>query len=574
MCGILGGTKPEWNYQAGITSLKHRGPNAQKVTALDNITLAFSRLSIIDLSDNAMQPMSNPQKDVWIVFNGEIYDYKTLRQTLEGRGHQFSTKSDTEVLLKAYLEWDDAFLEHIDGMFAIAVYDQRTMKLKLFRDRVGIKPLYYYFDGKEFAFASELKAFTNLSTELTSERDYTAIYDYLTYMYIPAPKSLYKNISKLPPAHQLEFDLASFRINSIKAYWQVPVPTVPEPIEFQAASEQLRSLIHKSVRDQLVADVPVGAFLSGGMDSSSLVAEISQLREHFDTFCIGFEVDRYSEIPHAKKVADHFRTKHHEKILTATHTENLFDRLKQWFDEPFSDTSAYPTYLVAELAKENVTVVLSADGGDEILGGYTWYHFYEQLIKKPYYNLKSINQLMGRLNSYLPYRSFPWKVFNRFQRNTAHIFESLAQYRGGMSVQEKLPYAKEWGIDKNYDSYWHFRSFYREDIPIKTRIQLMDFYTYLPGDILTKVDRTTMSISLESRVPLLSKDLIEFAFSLPEEIRYYQGGLKGLMRKSYEGILPKSILTREKKGFSIPLQYLKQLQTRKQERILKHLFLS
>lgn len=572
MCGILGGTDPAWNYRGGITSLKHRGPDDLRVVPFADVTLAFCRLAIIDLSPDAGQPMSVLDGKVWIVFNGEIYDYRSLRAYLLSKGHRFKTNSDTEVLLNAYLEWGDDFVNHVDGMFAVAIYDTRSRKLKLFRDRVGIKPLYYLFDGKNFAFASELKAILALCEKTTFEIDRTSVYDYLTYMYVPEPKSVYKNIFKLCPAHELIFDLAESRIQDIRPYWELTVNPQPEPIDITAATARLKELIRKSVSEQMIADVPLGFFLSGGMDSSTIVAEASTLHAHVETFSIGFDEERHSETLHAQKVAARFKTTHHERILSRQETVQSLEHLKKWYDEPFADTSAFPTYLVSKVARENVTVALTGDGGDEVLGGYRWYSIARIIEKCPYIKNKGLDYLLFRFKSLLPRNFFLFKIIDQLELWTCRDLEYHVKTLGGMLEREKKAYARLWDIPKDYDPYWYFRKYYREGLPLLTRLQYLDFHTYLPSDVLTKIDRTSMAVSLEARVPLLSKEIIEFSFSLPESVRYYKGQLKGLLKETYKDVLPPEILTRPKKGFSIPKYYLRKDNGFKQEQILKEVF--
>ena len=263
MCGILGATRNDWDFKSAVNALRHRGPDSNGIVHNQDLSLGFTRLAIIDLSQDADQPMANDDKTVWIVFNGEIYGYKAIRDQLIAKGHRFRTKSDTEVILHAYREWGDEFIDHLDGMFTIAIHDVRKRELKLFRDRVGIKPLYYYYDGKNFAFASELKGITRLCSDVTFQHDNTALYDFLIYHYIPEPKTLYHNVFKLPPAHRLIFDLKEKRISEIKQYWQLRVHTLETVPRIETVCEQLRALIRESIKDQLVADVPLGCFLSG-----------------------------------------------------------------------------------------------------------------------------------------------------------------------------------------------------------------------------------------------------------------------------------------------------------------------
>lgn len=572
MCGIIGGTKRDWNYQKAIEVLVHRGPDSQQIVELKDITFAFTRLSIIDLSEKANQPMPSADKSVWIVFNGEIYDYITLRKELITKGHTFQSQSDTEVIINAYLEWGDNFVDHLDGMFAIGIYDTRNCQLKLFRDRVGIKPLYYYDDGKNFAFASEIKGLVALCHNINFELDYTALYDYLTYKYIPAPKSLYQNVFKLPPAHLLIFNLKEKSIQTTRPYWKLSIDPNPKPVSLNEANERLRATIQKSVKSQIVADVPVGFYLSGGMDSSIVVGEASALNKRINTFSIGFDDPRHTETNFAQEVAQYFNTSHHEKILTEEYTHDLYPKLKAWFDEPFSDTSAFPTYLVSQFAREKVKVVLTGDGGDEIFGGYTWYKLISNLRKFPFLKNSFLNQSCFRLKSLFLKGSFLYRALNRLEVYTTDELEALTKLLGGMTSSEKKCFQQKWNISTDYDSYWYFRQFYREDLPIRTRLQYLDFHTFLPDDILTKVDRTSMAVSLEARVPLLGKDLIELCFSFPEEIRFYQDNLKGLLKTAYQQRLPNSILKRNKKGFSIPSKYLGMNFKRREEEILKHIF--
>lgn len=572
MCGILGGTNKRWDYQSAITVLRHRGPDSQNVVSLDDVVLGFARLSIIDLSRVADQPMVSNGGDVWIVFNGEIYDFMFLKKELINRGAHFKTNSDTEVLLNAYKEWGDQFVDHIDGMFAVAIFDKRINKLKLFRDRVGIKPLYYYYDGSQFAFSSELKGIEKLLENETLNIDTTAVYDYLTYLYIPEPKTLYNNVYKLPPAHKLTYDLSTCKITGITHYWELPIEQ--RSITADQASEQLRDLIAKSVKSQMVSDVPVGFFLSGGMDSSVVVAEASINSRNIKTFSIGFDKQEHSELEYAKVVAEHYRTDHRVNIVSFYDIENLFDRLKHWYDEPFADTSAFPSYRVSELAKQNVTVVLTGDGGDEVFGGYRWYQRFLSMRGKA--NVKATSPWFGKYISRMKEKTQRGSLFNRVLNKAQLLIsddlELYTKLMGGLTSAEKRQYAERLEIPKDYDSYWFFRRYYRDDLSALTRLQYLDFHTYLPGDILTKVDRVTMAVSLEARVPLLGREVIEFSFSLPENIRYYNGELKGILKKAYRDELPEMIIDRGKKGFSIPSSYLNNHNYSKQEQILNKLW--
>jgi asparagine synthase (glutamine-hydrolysing) len=292
----------------------------------------------------------------WLVFNGEIYGFRELRKELEKRGHVFRTSSDTEVVLQSYLEWGDGFVEHLDGMFAIVIWDARQRRLKLYRDRPGIKPLYYYHDGKNFAFASELKAIEKLCEREQLQVDETALYDFLGYRYVPAPKTLYQKCFQLLPAHRLVYDPETGILEEPRPYWRLPIPDEPRQLSLDESCEELRSLIDASVRDQMIADVPLGFFLSGGVDSSVVVASASTTGSQVSTFSIGFDSDAVSETPFAREVVELFGTDHHERILSQTGARELLPRLKSWFDEPFADESAMPTFLVCQTAREKVKV--------------------------------------------------------------------------------------------------------------------------------------------------------------------------------------------------------------------------
>lgn len=574
VCGFVGGTEPDWDYASALRAIAHRGPDAGKLAAGTPITVGFRRLSIIDLSDDANQPMFAPN-GTWIVFNGEIYGYKALRTALERRGHVFRTTSDTEVLLNAYLAWGDAFLEHVDGMFAIALWDAERAKLTLYRDRPGIKPLYYFHDGKRFAFASELKALEAACGAARLAVDGTALYDFLSYRYVPAPKSLYRNCFKLPPAHRLAFDPATGRIDGPHRYWSVPIPDEPQARPVEECCEELRALIDRAVTDQMVADVPVGFFLSGGVDSSVVVAAASQRRERIATFSIGFDGDAVSETPYARTVAELFGTDHHERILSQAHAQELLPKLKTWFDEPFADESSLPTYLVSQTARERVTVVLTGDGGDEVFGGYRTYPRFARYDRWPTWPA-CMNTLAYALRRPFNRRGAIARALTLIETGMNGGPALWGRIMGGLPEPAKRVYARRFDVPSDYDDWWHYREVWRDDLPVRTRLQLVDFHTFLPGLVLTKVDRTSMAVSLEARVPLLDRRIIEWSFALPEAVRYFGGEPKGLLRHAYRSILPDAILDRRKKGFGIPRYYLKDIGGGKviQEHVLGSLFLA
>jgi asparagine synthase (glutamine-hydrolysing) len=498
VCGFVGGTEPSWNYAAALQAIAHRGPDASALIREGPISVGFRRLSIIDLREAANQPMRGADGASWIVFNGEIYGYRALRAQLERHGHRFHTESDTEVLLRAYEHWGEAFLEHVDGMFAIAIWDAREQRLKLYRDRPGIKPLYYFHDGRRFAFASELKAIEAACTDAKLEVNGSALYDFLGYRYVPAPKTLYRHCFKLPPAHRLSFDPSTGRIEGPTRYWSVPVPEEPRKPDLETCCEELRSLIATCVADQMVADVPLGFFLSGGIDSSVVVAAAAGTGRQVSTFSIGFDSDEVSETPFAREVATQFGTDHHERILSQEHAKELLPSLKHWFDEPFADVSAMPTYLVCATARERVTVVLTGDGGDEVFGGYRTYARYERYERWPRWP-SFMDAIAYAARSRLRHGNPLGRALAVLEMGFSSGPDLWAMIMAGMAAPAKARYRAVLEIPRDYDDWWHYREHWRADLPIRTRLQLVDFHTFMPGLVLTKVDRSSSSRSACTR---------------------------------------------------------------------------
>lgn len=546
LCGILGGNNKNWDYQNGIECMRHRGPNGIRIEEINEVIFAFARLAIIDLSENGMQPMFTENKEVCIVFNGEIYHYKELRKKLEKK-YRFYSETDTEVLLYAYMEYGDRFIDKVDGMFAIAIYDKRCNKIKLFRDRVGIKPLYYYVYGHSFGFASELKGIMNMVNDQKFRVDKTAIYDFLTYTYIPEPKSAYKHVYKLEPAHFLIYDMRSRKVEKKAAYWKLKINTREKgKIKIDDAKNELRKKIAKAVRAQMIADVPVGTLLSGGVDSGAVTFECHQLDKQIQTFSMGFEAQDYDELKYAHQLVKLWNLRNYDKVFGDEMFKSLYGNMREWFDEPYADVSAFPTYSILQLAKEKgVTVVLTGDGGDEVFGGYD--------VVKAMYTKRGIDI---RTISDLYEKQFRNKIenkdsFDRFFLDDVAYFSKKRNWRLRIA---KSKYAKSLKIPKDYDDYWFIRKYYHKDLPPMTRAQIVDFHTFLPF-ILNKVDRTSMALSLEVRVPLLDREVIEYSFSLPQEVRCPNRLQKELLKQAYPEI-PYNVKYRAKQGFGMPGQYI------------------
>ncbi len=554
MCGIVGliqTNKPVDEHHVLLMrdSLTHRGPDSSGlyIDASRHASLAHRRLSIIDLSDFAAQPMTNEDRTLWIVYNGEVYNFPSLRNELERAGHRFQSNSDTEVILHAYEEWGTQCLQRLNGMFAFAIYDSRNQILFIGRDRLGIKPLYYHFKTGVFAFASELKALL-IHPEIPADIDETAVYDYLTYHYIPAPKSVYKHIYKLPPASYLIFQQNKVRVES---YWDLTYQ--PRMISSVDALQEVYRHVQNSVRGHLLSDVLPGVFLSGGIDSSAVSFFASQFQAAIDSFCADFDQKEKSEAIYAQTVADHLKTRHHTLLLTKNmFNRQLYEQYITLFDEPFADASGIPLFLVSQYARGHVKMALSGDGGDEVFAGYG--KTYEKWFRTA--NRNSFQDLIGRaifpltqsLSSSL--RGQPWLQYvcgDLFYR-TSYIFGSTTGPRKHILLGSALK-----GFQKEYDDLWFFRQHWHSDMEPLHRILYLDMKTNLPDRMLVKADRSTMAASLELRVPLLDHNLVQAIFHLPPNIIYPEGRQKFLLRETLKNHLPESILKRPKKGFSIPL---------------------
>jgi asparagine synthase (glutamine-hydrolysing) len=565
MCGLAGifdttGRRPidQALLKTMTDSLAHRGPDGHGLHVDDGIGLGHRRLAIIDLH-SGQQPMYNENGSVAVVYNGEIYNFKELAQELRDCGHQFHSVCDTEVIVHAWEEWGADCVKRFRGMFAFALWDSNSETLFLARDRLGIKPLYYSAlrDGR-LIFGSEMKALL-FDPIVEREFDIQGIEDYFAYGYIPDPKTIYQSVRKLPPAHTLVWQRGKPQ----------PVPQRYWDITFQAdtrmkeedACVELRERMSEAVKIRLMADVPLGAFLSGGVDSSSVV---SMMAEHsttpVNTCSIGFDLPDFDEAGYASIVAKHLNTDHRSRQV-ASDSFDLIENMSNFYDEPFADSSAMPTYQVCRLARENVTVALSGDGGDEAFAGYRRYrwHHYEELVRGtlPGPLRQPVFSLLGQV-----YPKLDWapRAFRAKSTLQALARDSVEGYFHSVSIlsdrlRQRLYSAR---MHRDLQGY-HARTVLDDtmkDAPVEhhlDRVQYADMKTYLPGDILTKVDRASMATSLEVRVPLLDHKLLEWAATLPPEFRLRAREGKYLMKKAMEERLPHDILYRDKMGFCIPL---------------------
>jgi asparagine synthase (glutamine-hydrolysing) len=561
MCGIVGlvrgGRTDQGAVQRMNDALKHRGPDDAGIREWPDhgVSLGQRRLSIIDLSPLGRNPMANEDGSVWIVYNGEIYNFPALRRELEQLGHTFRSNSDTEVILHAYEEWGDDHVHRLRGMFAYALYDRRPahtspggFRILLVRDRLGIKPLFYYARHGCFAFASEIKGLLACDG-IDREIDWTALYDFLTYLYIPAPKTAYAHIRKLPPAHLLALDE---RGATVREYWTLRADARSGARTPEEGAAQVRETLGQVVRDHLLSDVPLGVLLSGGVDSSAVTALASEaVYPALRTFSAGFDVEEHSELQYGRLVAAHCGTHHEESVVGRESLDRMLPHVLALYDEPFADTSAIPTYYVTAAAGEHVKVLLSGDGGDELFAGYTWYG--KWLARQGYDRVPVVaGRLLVPLAEWWPADRRGKGVLNSLSRR------ALGRYAAPMELfsppqKRKLLAPSRLREFEGYDDYWHFRRFWRDDLDPLARMQYLDLKTFLPDDILTKVDRASMASSVEVRPPLLDHELVELVFSMPSSWSFRAGEQKWLLKRAVEDRLPSAVLDRPKKGFSSPM---------------------
>ena len=559
MCGICG--KYNFDYLESVSKntimamtdlMIARGPDDGDTYVNKNIGLGFRRLSIIDL-EGGRQPLSNETEDIWLVANGEIYNYVELTDKLKHKGHRFKTGSDSEVIIHAYEEYDVDCFRYFRGMFSIGIYDLRKNRLVLARDGVGIKPLYYRADNKSLTFASELKAFFK-DPETNYDLNYEGLAYYFTFNYIPEPFSVFKDIKKLIPGNYLISDKGKI---TIRKFWDVKIRENND----MASDEILRAKIEDSVKSHLVSDVPVGVFLSGGIDSSAVCAYYRKnYSGEIHTFSVGFPEDSYSELPYARRMAKALSTNHHE-VLVEGNIAEILPEIVTYFDEPYADSSMVPLYFVSKLAQEYVKVVLVGDSADELFGGYETYLAAKYL--RTYKSLPNlVRVIIEKAVNSLPvsYKKVSLeqklKRFIKFSRQD-NMISSHALWRC-IFDRESLSSLLHPNILSTIDSFGGDSQLKRtaENIRFKGSINdycYLDLKHYLPADMLVKVDRMAMMNSLEARVPFLDQPLVEYAFSVPSKFKVRNWKTKYLMKRALRGLLPEEIVNRKKAGFNVPL---------------------
>ena len=560
MCGIAGfadilprqGSLPadRSRLQAMCDVIRHRGPDDDGMLVAPGVAIGMRRLSIIDVA-GGRQPIHNEDGTVSVVFNGEIYNYRELRELLEAAGHRFATSSDTETIVHGYEEWGRQVFDRLRGMFAIAVWDGRSRSLILARDRAGIKPLYYGEASGRLYFGSEAKSLL-VNPDIERTLDPTALDHYLAYLYTPRDRSIFRGIRKLPPGHSLV--LHDGRVQ-VEHYWQLPATESFRGSEAEAL-DRLEAILAEAVESHMMSEVPLGAFLSGGIDSSVVVALMARASARpVKTFAIGFDEAEFNELPHARAVARHLGTEHHEFVVTPD-AVGILDRLIWHCDEPFGDASVIPTWYVSEIARRHVTVVLSGDGGDELFGGYDRY--------LPHPRVASFDRVapgVGRAVASMAWRALPHGVRGKnFLRHVSR--DAQGRYLDSVTFYHADERAAMLSGDlrrqlAGHDAEAEFREPFTRlaHLPFSAQMMAFDFETYLPGDCLTKVDRMSSAHSIETRVPLLDHRVAEFAASLPVDFKIRGDRRKHLLKQLAYRLVPRELLDRPKQGFGVPLTH-------------------
>lgn len=560
ICGICNSKNAELDIRYMMQSIRHRGPDGggEYIDKSNNVSLGHRRLSILDLSDAGRQPMVSDNKRYVIAFNGEIYNHSELKELLPQEiVNRLKSTTDTEVLLELFAALGiEETLHNVRGMFAIALYDLKEKTIYLMRDRAGEKPLYYGFLDNKFVFASELKAINEIAykNNIKLTLDYNAIGMFLKHSYIPAPYSIYQEIWKVEAAEIIKIKAPFEAIEKKWKYWRLEEHIEECTLSRENAKKELANLLASTVSEQMIVDVPYGAFLSGGIDSSLVVSYMQKnSRQKIKTFSIGFETDSYNEAPYAKKVAKHIDCDHQELYVTDIEAMDVIPHIPEIYDEPYADSSQIPTYLVSKLAKEKVSVVLTGDAGDELFCGYEHYktidNYYQKIGKLPGFARNTLGKVAGcKVFEPINQRTFNNKI-DKFSRilqtpdSTEFYYEMLLVDTTRNSL---IP-------DRNAKEYFtniKSRLPYQDFV---SNMQFIDFNTYLQNDILVKVDRAAMNNSLETRVPFLDKRIVEFAYSLPMKYKYNDLGSKAILRELLYDEIPKELLERPKKGFGIPL---------------------
>ena len=567
MCGICGMFEPEVErkpepalIETMCRTLAHRGPDDEGTFIANGVGLGSRRLSIIDVA-GGHQPIHNEDRSIWIVFNGEIYNCRQLRALLEKLGHGFYTRTDTETIVHAYEEFGDECVKYLNGMFAFAIWDASRRRLFLARDRFGIKPLYYAVVDKQLVFASEMKAL--LEHPLIERRiDFVALNEYLSFEYVPTPRTIFKGIRRLPPGCRLVFSEKGLQI---ERYWDMSLAKSERrpPVSWREYKDRLRQKLREAVEKEMISDVPIGVLLSGGVDSSTVLAMMSQAAPGgVQSFSIAFEEKSFDESRFARMAAGREGSEHHELTVTSDMMLELIPRLMDFLDEPFGDSSFVPTYFLSKFARQHVKVVLGGDGGDEMFAGYPtlqahrWIEYYERWV--PFFlRANVVPAMIEALPVSRDNISLDFKARRFIAGRGVPVASRHHRWLGSFTREQKrnlfVPELLQEEVDTYEVAYEHQRFCDAEQT--LNQILYMDVKLYLEGDILAKVDRASMANSLEVRVPLLNHGLAEYLAEVPQELKLRGLTTKFLLKKAMKGLLPKEILNRKKKGFNVPVAY-------------------
>jgi asparagine synthase (glutamine-hydrolysing) len=564
ICGIVSVTSPQPIDEDALLKMtqvmKHRGPDEQGIYRDEYVGLGSRRLSIIDLA-GGRQPIANEDESMWIVYNGEIYNYRELRTYLQKRGHTFRTRTDTEVILHLYEEFGIDCVQHLNGIFALAIWDTLRKEIILARDRMGVKPLYYTETANQLIFGSEMKV---LLTHPCVKRDIDLISlsEYLSFEYVPSPRTILRNICRLEPGHILRYSAHGLHIQK---YWNINLARSESrpPVHWRDYASSLHATLKSSVRQELVSDVPVGVLLSGGIDSSAVAALMVELYPGIvDSFSIGFEEASFDESPYARLVSEHLGTRHNELILTSQMVAEMVPSITDFLDEPLGDSSLIPTYFLSLFARGYVKVVLGGDGGDELFAGYPTLvahrliDYYERIV--PW---KVRANIVPNILDWMPVSfsniSFDFRVRRFLSGRGVPLQARHHRWLGSFIDEEKSLLLQDWLKPVLRDTYTQAYLHARECEVHQPLNQVLygDMKMYLEGDILFKVDRASMAASLEVRVPFLNREMVRFAAELPLELKLHRLTTKYLLKKSMERILPREIVKRPKKGFNMPVAH-------------------
>lgn len=544
MCGIVGFNWEEEKKIKFLASLlEHRGPEQEGFHVGDGVSIGHKRLRILDLSEKARQPIYNEDNTVCLSYNGEIYNFQDLRDKLEKASHKFVSKTDSEVLVHAYEEWGVSLLNKTNGQFAFCIFDKKKNIFFIARDRLGIKPLYYYQSGKKFVFGSELKVF--LESDIKKQINQVALDHYMLFGNTPSKQSILENVEKLLPGSYIIYDLASSEIKEYRQYWALSFSEDSSLSETEAI-DQIRKELDRSIKMRLISDVPLGAFLSGGVDSSIIVAIMRKYVKNLKTFSIKFDYPDFNESRYAKIISEKFGTEHFEIAFDAQDVKKLIPKLVYYYDEPFGDSSMIPTYLVSSVAKKHVTVSLSGTGGDELFGGYNRYNDFvvlQRINHMPEFVKRILDYSIDKVNPLLRKDKLSKLQMFLGKKEPLHfIYLKLFSYMF-RSKREHIDKLLQFDYMENYFKY----------SKLLTNAMNFDLNEYLPNCLLVKEDRASMAVSLEARVPFLDHELVKLASRIPPNLKIKNREKKYILKKAFADTLPHTILHRKKQGFGVPL---------------------